>query len=114
MKKADEIMKSEDSSKDDLEYLLETVTLRMEKITFVDDKIHAMVDSENVGEEIEDALKFDDEMTSFIMRTKKFLGMPKNEKKLPGDLSPFMMNPVRSFNTVKLSKIILKEFSGNP
>ena len=71
--------------------------------------MYTFVSSNHVGEEIEDELKFNDEMTSFIMKAKKFPGLPKDS-----DFNAIMANPVRSFKTVKLPKISLKDFSGNP
>ena len=82
MNEENEIMTSREPSIEELNQLKEAVTLRLQRISTIDEDIERLVDAATVGKEIEHTLTFKDKVTSFPMKTRKFLrsqnaGLPK-------------------------------------
>ena len=124
--RANAIMASTTPELDELDTILERVVNRMEAIAGVDRQIETKVEDGELEAEINEALQYNDELTDFKNKVSKFLlakrpfpaappsasssvGVPLTDSVVPGATAS-----ISQTSTVKLPKIRIKDFSGDP
>ena len=73
MTKAEGIMSSTNPDRDELQNLLEAVSLRREKISLEDQRIENSVEPTDIESEIQGALEYNDKLTAFENKVRRFL-----------------------------------------
>ena len=117
VKAANEIMDSYSPDLDALEDVFEGLCSRMEQLLLQNRKIELAVSEDKIEEEISQTLEYTDDLTGQKNKTAKFLQTAKAQVKYEQEekksvSSKFAMK--KEAIHVKLQKITLKSFSGNP
>ena len=117
IKDASTMMMSDNPDVDDMSNLVDAVTERLRKINQIDEEIERFSGPDTVGKEIEEYLTYNDKLNKDMGKIKKFL-LTKMEARNPYTngtyMGGFMSSPVRKSVSVKLPKITLNNFSGDP
>ena len=142
---AEQIMSDPDPNLDELRNILEAYTIRLDKITLIDQKIESMIDATGIAEEIEAVLEYSDKTMAKKKKITKFLQREESPDEsrvvdaLPAvrrfgfgspeggaggaTLNPIIREGTDDYTTpypgissglVKLPKMILKPFTGDP
>ena len=117
VKAANEIMDSYSSDLDALEDVFEGLCSRMEQLLLQNQKIELAVSEDKIEDEISQTLEYTDDLTGQKNKIAKFLQTAKAQVKYEQEekksvSSKFAMK--KEAIHVKLQKITLKSFSGNP
>ena len=116
---ANVIMDEEDPDIEELESIYEGLSLRMEKISKLDQEIFNAIDDENVANEVDLALQYEENLVKFLKRVQSFLS---KTKLAASDENSGLMMPAAPLPTPiqqneileKLPSLGMKKFSGNP
>ena len=114
VEEAEKLMKTSMPDLNKLKDILEAVSIRREKISFTDDKIENLVDSEDIDTEVQEALEYSDKLRSFENKVKRFLEERLGDEKDVRYDESVPSGPPTSHNMVRLPKMVLKEFTGDP
>ncbi|KAJ7329029.1 hypothetical protein OS493_023322 [Desmophyllum pertusum] len=107
-------MESHEPDLKSLENTFEGLCSRMEQLSLQNQKIELAVAEDKIEEEIMQTLEYTDELTVQKNKTAKFLREAKAQMKQPELQTENYKFTTKNEANVKLPKITLKPFSGNP
>ena len=94
-----------------------SITL-LDKIAFTEEKIEKTVAPEQIEKEVQDGLAYNDKCMSFLNKVTRFVNKSRGGTSYTGGGPPYIGGPTSAVpnhvRTVKLPKIVLKDFSGDP
>ena len=120
-KEANEIMSSEDNPDiEELESIFEGLSLRMDKITKLDQEIFNAIDEGELANEVDLAAQYEENLGKFLKRVQKFLASSKpptvdNGAMFDAHLPPAHPAPIQQHELLeKLPSLGVKKFHGSP
>ena len=94
--------------------ILDAVMSRSEKLNLCDDKIEKMAASEDIEEEITNALQYQDTVKEFRNKVERFIGLNSAANTSPPETFDNSCYPPVRVSHIKLPKMTLPEFDGDP